>query len=128
MTSETLLQQDSSSIREKLAHNFIPNDACPMGAQLFMESPGEVYYFGSYEVTTLFCLILLYISFALLFCIPEHNIMNVQVEPPHTPDNDIVPVTFETQPDSDTQLAQGKSLLGVDKLLDGVSYFIDIYS
>ncbi|KAJ0095207.1 hypothetical protein Patl1_17172 [Pistacia atlantica] len=44
-----LSKQDSSSIREKLAHNFIPNDACPLGAQLFMESPGQVYYFGSYE-------------------------------------------------------------------------------
>ncbi|KAJ0037491.1 hypothetical protein Pint_23978 [Pistacia integerrima] len=87
-----LSKQDSSSIREKLAHNFIPNDACPLGAQLFMESPGQVYYFGSYEA-----------------------------EPPLAPDNDVVPSTFETQPGSDTPLAQETSLQGVDKLLNGVS-------
>ncbi|XP_031273732.1 uncharacterized protein LOC116132219 [Pistacia vera] len=79
-----LSKQDSSSIREKLAHNFIPNDACPLGAQLFMESLG-------------------------------------QAEPPLAPDNDVVPSTFETQPDSDTPLAQETSLQGVDKLLNGVS-------
>ncbi|XP_030495163.2 protein SEMI-ROLLED LEAF 2 isoform X1 [Cannabis sativa] len=40
---ENLTESESSSIREQLLTDFIPDDFCPLGAQLFMDAPKEIY-------------------------------------------------------------------------------------
>jgi hypothetical protein len=36
------LQFESSTIQEKLLNEFLPNDVCPLGAQLFMDTPMQI--------------------------------------------------------------------------------------
>lgn len=44
-----LLQPESSITKEQLLKDFLPNDACPLGAQLFTETPGPVHQFDSQD-------------------------------------------------------------------------------
>lgn len=37
--------QESATIIEKLENNFLPDDVCPLGAQLFMDTPGQIYQY-----------------------------------------------------------------------------------
>lgn len=43
------LQPESSIMKEQLLKDFLPDDACPLGAQLFRETPGQVYQFDSQD-------------------------------------------------------------------------------
>ncbi|KZV47262.1 hypothetical protein F511_07685 [Dorcoceras hygrometricum] len=40
---------DSSIIKEKLLKDFLPDDVCPLGAQLVVETPGQIYQSGLKE-------------------------------------------------------------------------------
>lgn len=44
MTSGAIyMQSELSSIKEELLNDFIPDDICPLGAQLFTEAPKKLY-------------------------------------------------------------------------------------
>ncbi|KAL5760443.1 hypothetical protein ACOSP7_018955 [Xanthoceras sorbifolium] len=91
--------QDASSIRKQLLRDFLPDDACPLGAQLFMEVPERSYHNGS-----------------------EDDESSDKIESSlFTIEDDVLPDSFRSQTDLDTQLNDEKSsFLGVDKLLDAV--------
>ncbi|XP_073288526.1 protein SEMI-ROLLED LEAF 2-like isoform X2 [Primulina huaijiensis] len=40
---------ESSIIKEKLLKDFLPDDVCPLGAQLVTETPGQIYQYGFKE-------------------------------------------------------------------------------
>ncbi|XP_062114862.1 protein SEMI-ROLLED LEAF 2-like [Humulus lupulus] len=86
---------ESSAIRQQLLNDFLPDDVCPLGAQLFMETPGQIYQRGL-----------------------KDNI----VEPPlFTAEEDVLPNVFGNQTDSETkQASENRTLLSVDELLDSV--------
>ncbi|KAL5543379.1 hypothetical protein UlMin_007163 [Ulmus minor] len=90
----------SSIIRQQLLNDFLPDDVCPLGAQLFTETPGQIYQFGV-----------------------KDNGSSNEVEPPlFTIEDDTSPNVFENQIIPDTKEAQEtSSLLSVDELLDSVS-------
>ncbi|XVF22936.1 hypothetical protein REPUB_Repub12eG0213800 [Reevesia pubescens] len=95
-----LSDQESSKIRRQLLDNFIPDDGCPCGTHLFMETPAQTYESGSIDNQS-----------------PE------KAEPPlFTVEDDILPSTFEGQTGPDTCLAlEPQNLLSVDQLLDALS-------
>ncbi|KAL6981194.1 hypothetical protein U1Q18_022825 [Sarracenia purpurea var. burkii] len=82
-------------MKEQLLKDFLPDDACPLGAQLFMETPGQIYQFDS----------------------KDSKFPN-EIKPPiFTIDDDIPP----DAPDPDLLLAVGNlRLLSVDQFLDSV--------
>lgn len=41
------MQSEFSSISEELLNDFIPDDVCPLGAQLFMDAPKKLYQVDS---------------------------------------------------------------------------------
>lgn len=92
--------QESSCIREQLITDFIPDDVCPLGAQL-MEAPAEVY---QYEI--------------------KGRESPDKAEPLlFLPDTDLLPSAYESQTDPTMQLGSKEisNLLSVDELLDAVS-------
>ncbi|KAG8474982.1 hypothetical protein CXB51_031668 [Gossypium anomalum] len=91
-----LSDQESSKIRNQLLSNFIPDDGCPCGTNLFMEMPAQTYESGSADNQS-----------------PE------KVEPPlFTVDDD----TIKGQTGAETSLApETQNLLSVDELLDALS-------
>ncbi|KAI8545848.1 hypothetical protein RHMOL_Rhmol07G0069700 [Rhododendron molle] len=93
------LQPESSIMKEQLLKDFLPDDACPLGAQLFMETPGQVYQFDSQDRKSL-----------------------DEVKPPiFVIDDGMPPDASESQPDPDFLLTVGNSnLLSVDQFLDSV--------
>ncbi|XP_022770094.1 uncharacterized protein LOC111313685 isoform X2 [Durio zibethinus] len=99
-----LSDQESSKIRNQLLSDFIPNDGCPRGTHLFMDSPAQTYESGSIDDQS-----------------PE------KVEPPlFTVDDDALPSTFEGEKSLVTRLAlEPQNLLSVDELLDAVSHSVD---
>lgn len=118
-------QPESSIMKEQLLKDFLPDDACPLGAQLFMETPGQVYQFDSQdrksldEVCTLYSLPnLAFGEYQLL----RTFIFNVQVKPPiFVIDDGMPPDASESQPDPDFLLTVGNpNLLSVDQFLDSV--------
>ncbi|XP_022960135.1 uncharacterized protein LOC111460970 isoform X2 [Cucurbita moschata] len=50
-TCENMSENELSSIREQLLQDFLPDDACPLGAQLFV-TPGEIYKCGPLKEET----------------------------------------------------------------------------
>ncbi|TYG89540.1 hypothetical protein ES288_A12G107500v1 [Gossypium darwinii] len=91
-----LSDQESSKIRNQLLSNFIPDDGCPCGSNLFMETPAQTYESGSADNQS-----------------PE------KVEPPlFTVDDD----TIKGQTGAETSLApETQNLLSVHELLDALS-------
>lgn len=91
---------ESSITKEQLLKDFLPNDACPLGAQLFMETPGQVHQFDSQDRKSL-----------------------DEVKPPiFMIDDGMPPDASEGQPDPDFLLTVGNpNLLSVDQFLDSVS-------
>ena len=45
------LQSESSTIREQLLIDYIPDDVCPPGAQLFMDTPKGMYQADSSSIS-----------------------------------------------------------------------------
>ncbi|XWS35528.1 hypothetical protein CRYUN_Cryun20dG0004900 [Craigia yunnanensis] len=95
-----LSDQESSKIRNQLLSDFIPDDGCPRGTHLFMETPEQTYESRSIDNQS-----------------PE------KVEPPlFTVDDDVLPSIVEGQTGPDTCLAlEPRNLLSVDELLDALS-------
>ncbi|GMJ16160.1 EFR3 OF PLANT 1 [Hibiscus trionum] len=95
-----LSDQESSKTRNQLLTNFIPDDGCPCGTNLFMETPAQTYESGSADNRS-----------------PE------KVEPPlFTVDDDALPNIFKGQTGATTCLApEPQNLLSVDELLDTLS-------
>ncbi|GKU88618.1 hypothetical protein SLEP1_g2859 [Rubroshorea leprosula] len=95
-----LSEKESSSIRKQLLNDFIPDDACPLGTQLFSEKPGQIYQPVSKENES-----------------PE------KVEHPlFMIDDDVLASKSESQVGADVHLAlQTACLLSVDELLNAVS-------
>ncbi|BBG96396.1 hypothetical protein Prudu_005189 [Prunus dulcis] len=91
--------QESSTIRQQLLNDFLPDDACPLGTQLCMETPIQIYQFGI-----------------------EDNGTRDMVEPPlFTIEDDVLPNATESQTDPDKKVSmESLSLISVDELLDSV--------
>ncbi|KAI9169077.1 hypothetical protein LWI28_006548 [Acer negundo] len=91
--------QEASSIRKQLLKDFLPDDACPLGAQLFMETPEETYRYGS-----------------------DDDESSDKVESPlFTIGDDVLPDSLRSQADLNTQLTEeDQNFLGADKLLDAI--------
>lgn len=47
MNIDLFMQPESSTIRDQLLSEFIPDDVCPLGAQLFMDTPQKFYQVDS---------------------------------------------------------------------------------
>ncbi|OMO69754.1 Armadillo-type [Corchorus capsularis] len=95
-----LSDQETSKIRNQLVSDFIPDDGCPCGTNLFMETPANVYGSGSIDDQS-----------------PEKE------TPLFSVDDDVLPGTFESQTGGDAHLApEPRNLLSVDELLDAVSH------
>ncbi|KAG8391231.1 hypothetical protein BUALT_Bualt01G0166300 [Buddleja alternifolia] len=93
-----LTNAESSNINEQLLKDFLPDDVCPLGAQLIMETPGQIYQCGSKELSE----------------VVEHSIF--------TSSDDCPTDSFVSQTDSCSQLTLGSpSLLSVDQFIDMVS-------
>ncbi|KAF4360994.1 hypothetical protein F8388_016803 [Cannabis sativa] len=86
---------ESSAIRQQLLSDFLPDDICPLGSQLFTETPGQIYQRGL-----------------------KDNI----VEPPlFTTEEDVSSNMFGNQTDSEAkQASESPNLLSIDELLDSV--------
>lgn len=50
---ENLSDSESSTIREQLLSEFVPDDVCPLGAQLFMDTAHKIYQFDMKNSNTL---------------------------------------------------------------------------
>lgn len=136
-----IFSQQESAIREQLLNSFIPDDLCPLGADLFIEIPEQMYELGpkdtecSDKVAFFNFQILFLFSLSIELCIYVYNGVNVQVEPSlFTIDDDILPNKFEGQTDPGIELALvNPGLLSVGELLNAVSFspfivlFIQIY-
>uniref|UniRef100_A0A2N9F017 Uncharacterized protein n=1 Tax=Fagus sylvatica TaxID=28930 RepID=A0A2N9F017_FAGSY len=90
---------ESSLVREQLLSAFLPDDICPLGAQLSTETLGQIYQFG----------------------LKDNEPLDV-VEPPlFSIDDDVLPNAFERATDSGTQQGiESTNLLSVEELLDSV--------
>lgn len=49
---EDLSDSESSTIRQQLLKDFIPDDVCPLGAQLFLDTPAKIYQVDSRSNTS----------------------------------------------------------------------------
>ncbi|KAL6495698.1 hypothetical protein OROGR_030261 [Orobanche gracilis] len=88
---------EASNIKEELLKEFLPDDICPLGAQLVMETPGQICQFGSKELSE-----------------AEHSIFSTSDEYPTD--------SFISQTDSCSQLTlESPSLLSVDQFMHMVT-------
>ncbi|KAK3223938.1 hypothetical protein Dsin_010963 [Dipteronia sinensis] len=91
--------QEASSIRKQLLKDFLPDDACPLGAQLFMETPEETYRYGS----------------------DDDESSDKAESSLFTMGDDVLPNSLRIQADLNTQLTEeDQNFLGADKLLDAI--------
>ncbi|EOX96658.1 Uncharacterized protein TCM_005862 [Theobroma cacao] len=129
-----LSDEVSSKIRNQLLSDFIPDDGCPLGTYLSMETPAQIYENGSIDNQSPEKAISFYLQFfpppfsPSLNFIQAYNIVNVQVEPPlfTVDDDDVLPSKFESKTGPDAHLApELQNFLSVDDLLDAVSHSVD---
>ncbi|CAA0808906.1 Uncharacterized protein SHERM_11129 [Striga hermonthica] len=91
-----LSDAEASNIKDELLKDFLPDDVCPLGAQLVMETP-QIYHFGSKELSE-----------------SEHSIFSAS--------DDFPTDSFISQTDSCSQLTlDSPSLLSVDQFMDMVT-------
>ncbi|KAK9154874.1 hypothetical protein Sjap_002354 [Stephania japonica] len=94
---ENLSNEETSSIKEQLLNEFLPDDVCPLGAQIFMEKPRKPSQFGSEDLKSI----------------------DELVPPISTVEDDLCPEAFISQILPDHQLTmQIPNLLSVNQLLD----------
>ncbi|KAK6119239.1 hypothetical protein DH2020_047022 [Rehmannia glutinosa] len=90
-----LSNAESLSIKEQLLKEFLPDDICPLGAHIVIETPGQIYKFGSKEHSE----------------VVEHSIFSTSDDYPTD--------SFVSQTDSCSQLTlESPSLLSVDQFMD----------
>ncbi|KAM1049530.1 hypothetical protein ACFX2C_028629 [Malus domestica] len=92
--------EDSSIIKQQLLNDFMPDDACPLGAPLSMETPIEIDQVGVQDDGE-----------------PD------KAEPPlFTIEDDVLANASENQTEPDTKVAvESLSLISIDELLNSVS-------
>ncbi|KAM1589625.1 hypothetical protein ACFX10_028497 [Malus domestica] len=92
--------EDSSLIKQQLLNDFMPDDACPLGAPLSMETPIEIDQVGVQDDGE-----------------PD------KAEPPlFTIEDDVLANASENQTDPETKVAvESLSLISIDELLNSVS-------
>ncbi|KAM1503702.1 hypothetical protein ACFX13_029251 [Malus domestica] len=92
--------EDSSIIKQQLLNDFMPDDACPLGAPLSMETPIEIDQVGVQDDGE-----------------PD------KAEPPlFTIEDDVLANASENQTDPDTKVSvESLSLISIDELLNSVS-------
>ncbi|XP_077209775.1 protein SEMI-ROLLED LEAF 2-like [Tasmannia lanceolata] len=89
---------ESSMIRQQLLNDFLPDDVCPLGAQLFTDAQGQIPLFGSKD----------YQSFD-------------ESMPTFSIDDDGFPEAFESQADHKSEFSMhSPNLLSVNQLLESV--------
>ncbi|GAV57300.1 hypothetical protein CFOL_v3_00838 [Cephalotus follicularis] len=95
---ENLSDFELSTIREQLLSQFLPDDVCPLGAQLFLDSPNKIYQVNS------------------------HNTRSIQEAAKiSSMDDDAFTESFESQTKNDLGLAlENPDLLSVNQLLESV--------
>ncbi|KAL2461240.1 Uncharacterized protein Adt_44660 [Abeliophyllum distichum] len=97
---EKLSNTESSNIKEQLLKDFLPDDVCPLGAQLVTETPGQIYQLDMNE--------------------NEHS--EKAEHPIFTTDDECPTDSLEKQTDPCSQLTlESHCLLSVDQFIDSVS-------
>ncbi|KAL0429255.1 UNVERIFIED_CONTAM: protein SEMI-ROLLED LEAF 2 [Sesamum radiatum] len=92
-----LSNAELSNIKEQLVKDFLPDDVCPLGAQLVSETPGKICESGSKDLSEV-----------------EHSIFSASDDDPGD--------SFISQTDSCSPLTlESPSLLSVDQFMDMVS-------
>ncbi|KAL8155037.1 hypothetical protein AgCh_000425 [Apium graveolens] len=90
---------DASAIREQLLQDFLPDDMCPLGAQIFADSPGLIYQSNSIDDKS----------------------TNKAEQPLFTVDDEFLPDSTGRKTSSDARAnPELPSLLSVNQLLDSV--------
>ncbi|XP_010257179.1 PREDICTED: uncharacterized protein LOC104597386 [Nelumbo nucifera] len=95
---QNLSDPEASAISEQLQNEFLPDDICPLGAQLYMDTPQKISQLGSKDGCPL----------------------DEMMHPIFTEDGFISPITFERQNGPNLQLSETADLLSVNELLDSV--------
>ncbi|PIA48441.1 hypothetical protein AQUCO_01400793v1 [Aquilegia coerulea] len=94
-----LSNSEGSSMKEKLLNEFLPDDICPLGAQMFMETTKSNSHYGSKDFE------------------PHDEVEHLIF----TTDDDIDPEASESQANSNAQLVMdAPNLLSVNQLLESV--------
>ncbi|GAB4851611.1 hypothetical protein Ancab_031013 [Ancistrocladus abbreviatus] len=95
---ENLLESELTTIKEQLLSEFMPDDVCPLGAQLFADTPSKIYQ---------------------LFASKDRP--HDEVAPLFSIDDDDLPDSLNSQPKQEMQLTlDTPSLLSVNQLLESV--------
>lgn len=94
---EDLSDSESSTIRQQLLNDFIPDDVCPLGAQLFLDAPTKVYQVESKSSTSK--------EAAPLFSIDEDSFAD----------------SFDSHKNQSEFAVESPTLLSVNQLLESVS-------
>ncbi|KAM7264985.1 hypothetical protein ACFE04_002668 [Oxalis oulophora] len=96
---EKLSNSEMSSVRQQLLGDFLPDDVCPLGAQMCMEPQNRVYKAKSHD----------------------NNKPVVEATPIFSVDDDTFPETFGTQTKNETEFnTSTPDLLSVNQLLESV--------
>ncbi|KAL7204417.1 hypothetical protein ACSBR2_017481 [Camellia fascicularis] len=92
-------KQEISTMKEQLLKDFLPDDACPLGTQLSMETPGQIYQYDS----------------------KDDKSFDEDKPPMFSIDDDMAVNVLENQPNPDLLLpVENPSLLSVNQFLDSV--------
>ncbi|THG22897.1 hypothetical protein TEA_026944 [Camellia sinensis var. sinensis] len=90
-------KQEISTMKEQLLKDFLPDDACPLGTQLSMETPGQIYQYDS----------------------KDDKSFDEDKPPMFSIDDDMAVNALENQPNPDLLLpVENPSLLSVNQFLD----------
>lgn len=127
LTISVFLLQDSSLIKQQLLNDFMPDDACPLGAPLSMETPIEIDQVGVQDDgepdKVIYSNNFLFFVRSKQLSVSVQNDSIVQAEPPlFTIEDDVLANASENQTDPDTNVAvESLSLISIDELLNSVS-------
>ncbi|CAM8920133.1 unnamed protein product [Rhodiola kirilowii] len=90
---------EASAMKEQLLNDFLPDDVCPLGSQIFNGTPRQIYQFES----------------------KVHKSQDSDASTMFTVDDDVLPETSEDQRYNDLQLTEeSPNLISVNQLLDSV--------
>ncbi|KAM7512344.1 hypothetical protein LguiB_011219 [Lonicera macranthoides] len=93
-------KQESLALKENLLKDFLPDDACPLGAELFAEEPEQLYQANN----------------------KDNKVQDEAEHPMVSLDDDFLPNLSESKTASDRHLSEeNPSLLSVNQFLDSVS-------
>ncbi|CAH9108154.1 unnamed protein product [Cuscuta epithymum] len=99
------LTDKTNLLKEQLLQDFLPDDVCPLGAQLFTEKPSQIYQFGS----------------------DESEALDEALDPIFIADNTLMIDGLQNRTDTNSHLiSQNPSFLDINQLMDSVSEITNV--